>query len=125
MATAVKPRAAGSAAGGQHPADVLVVFGITGDLCFDRAEPEEISYDTNFGTEGRELAAPYEVLLHAPMNGDSARFTRQDSVEETWRILQPLLDDPPPVHEYANGSWGPAAADRLVAGYGGWKGPWT
>jgi glucose-6-phosphate 1-dehydrogenase len=93
--------------------------------CFDRAEPEEISLDKNFGTEGRELAAPYEVLLHAAMNGDSTRFTRQDSVEETWRILQPLLDNPPPVHEYANGSWGPAAADKLVAGYGGWKGPWT
>ena len=93
--------------------------------CFDRAEPEEISLDMNFGTEGRELAAPYEVLLHAAMNGDSARFTRQDSVEETWRILQPLLDDPPPVHEYTNGTWGPAAADQLVAGYGGWKGPWT
>ena len=92
--------------------------------CFDRAEPEEISLDMDFGTEGRELAAPYEVLLHAAMNGDSARFTRQDSVEETWRILQPLLDNPPPVHEYANGSWGPAAADQLVAGYGGWKGPW-
>jgi glucose-6-phosphate 1-dehydrogenase len=93
--------------------------------CFDRAEPEEISLQKEFGTEGRELAAPYEVLLHAAMNGDSARFTRQDSVEETWRILQPLLDDPPPVHEYPNGSWGPAAADKLVAGYGGWKGPWT
>ena len=93
--------------------------------CFDRAEPEEISLDMNFGTEGRELAAPYEVLLHAAMNGDSGRFTRQDSVEETWRILQPLLDNPPPVHEYANGSWGPAAADKLVSGYGGWKGPWT
>jgi glucose-6-phosphate 1-dehydrogenase len=93
--------------------------------CFDRAEPEEISLEKEFGTEGRELAAPYEVLLHAAMNGDSARFTRQDAVEETWRILQPLLDDPPPVHEYANGSWGPAAADDLVADYGGWKGPWT
>ena len=93
--------------------------------CFDRAEPEEIALDKNFGTEGQDLPAPYEVLLHAAMNGDSARFTRQDSVEETWRILQPLLDNPPPVHEYANGSWGPAAADKLVSGYGGWKGPWT
>ena len=53
--------------------------------CFDGAEPEQISLDMEFGQEGRELAAPYEVLLHAAMNGDSARFTRQDSVEETWR----------------------------------------
>ena len=59
------------------------------------------------GRRARSWRRPYEVLLHAAMNGDSARFTRQDSVEETWRILQPLLDNPPPVHEYANGSWGP------------------
>ena len=92
--------------------------------CFDRAEPQQISLDMDFGTEGKELAAPYEVLLHAAMNGDSARFTRQDSVEETWRILQPLLDNPPPVHDYEKGSWGPEAANKLVAHYGGWRGPW-
>ena len=59
---------------------------------------------------------PYEVLLHAAMVGDSTRFTRQDGVEETWRIMQPLLDAPPPVHPYAPGSWGPARRDALVAG---------
>ena len=57
-------------------------------------------------------------------SGDSTRFTRQDGVEETWRIMQPLLDAPPPVHALREGSWGPAAADELVAGYGGWHGPW-
>ena len=50
---------------------------------------------------------PYEVLLHAAMVGDSTRFTRQDGVEETWRVMQPLLDAPPPVHPYAPGIWGP------------------
>jgi glucose-6-phosphate 1-dehydrogenase len=65
------------------------------------------------------------VLLHAAMQGDSTRFTRQDSVEETWRVLQPLLDAPPPVHPYAKGSWGPDAANRLVSGYGRWHGPWV
>ena len=44
------------------------------------------------------------------------RFTRQDGVEETWRVMQPLLDGPPPVHPYAPGSWGPDAAKALVAG---------
>jgi glucose-6-phosphate 1-dehydrogenase len=92
--------------------------------CFDRAEPEEISLDKEFGQEGKELAAPYEVLLHAAMEGDSARFTRQDSVEEAWRVLQPLLDNPSPVHEYEQGSWGPDLANKLVAHYGGWYGPW-
>ena len=52
------------------------------------------------------------------------RFTRQDGVEETWRIMQPLLDAPPPVHPYAPGSWGPQAAETLVAGHGRWHEPW-
>ena len=62
-----------------------------------------------FAQEGGEGATPYEVLLHAAMNGDSARFKRQDSVEETWRIMQPLLDAPPevaPVRERLLGTRG-------------------
>jgi glucose-6-phosphate 1-dehydrogenase len=53
------------------------------------------------------------------------RFTRQDGVEEQWRIIQPLLDAPPPVRAYEPGSWGPRAADELVAGHGRWHGPWV
>ena len=68
---------------------------------------------------------PYEVLLHAAMLGDSKRFTRQDSIEEAWRIMQPLLEVPPPVIPYAKGSWGPAEADRLLAGHGRWHSPWV
>jgi glucose-6-phosphate 1-dehydrogenase len=86
--------------------------------------PEQIHLDMEFAREGGEGPTPYEVLLHAAMQGDSARFTRQDGVEEAWRILQPLLDSPPEVHEYEKASWGPAAGDQLVAGYGGWHGPW-
>ena len=41
-----------------------------------------------FEQEGGEGPTPYEVLLHAAMEGDSAPFTRQDSVEETWRIMR-------------------------------------
>ena len=68
---------------------------------------------------------PYEVLLEAAMQGDSMRFTRQDGVEEQWRIMQPLLDTPPPVHAYAPGTWGPEAGDQLVSGHGRWHGPWV
>ena len=38
--------------------------------------------------------------------------------------MQPLLDAPPEVHPYAPGSWGPEAAEQLVAGHGRWHGPW-
>jgi glucose-6-phosphate 1-dehydrogenase len=91
----------------------------------DAVEPEPITLDMEFAHEGGEGPTPYEVLLHAALIGDDRRFTRQDSVEEAWRILQPLLDSPPPVQPYAKGSWGPEAADRLVAGHGHWHGPWV
>jgi glucose-6-phosphate 1-dehydrogenase len=83
-----------------------------------------VELDMEFSEQGGEGPTPYEVLLHAALVGDSSRFTRQDGVEETWRIMQPLLDDPPPVHPYAPGSWGPEAANELVAGHGRWHGPW-
>jgi glucose-6-phosphate 1-dehydrogenase len=90
----------------------------------DVATAAPILFDVEFATMGGEGATPYEVLLQAAMAGDSMRFTRQDGVEETWRIMQPLLDSPPPVHVYAPGSWGPKEADKLVAGHGGWHQPW-
>jgi glucose-6-phosphate 1-dehydrogenase len=83
-----------------------------------------ITLDMEFAEEGGEGPTPYEVLLHAALVGDSTRFTRQDSVEEAWRVMQPLLDAPPPVQPYAPGSWGPEAAEQLVAGRGRWHGPW-
>jgi glucose-6-phosphate 1-dehydrogenase len=83
-----------------------------------------VELDMEFAEQGGEGPTPYEVLLHAALVGDSSRFTRQDGVEETWRVMQPLLDNPPPVHPYAPGSWGPKAADELVEGHGRWYGPW-
>jgi len=88
------------------------------------AGPEIIDLDMEFAEEGGEGPTPYEVLLHDALVGDSKRFTRQDGIEEAWRILQPLLDERPPVHPYAKGSWGPSEADRLVRGFGGWRDPW-
>jgi len=90
----------------------------------DTAAVGEIELDMEFADEGGEGATPYEVLLHAAMVGDTTRFTRQDGVEETWRVMQPLVDAPTPVITYAPGSWGPSEADRLTAEHGGWHGPW-
>jgi glucose-6-phosphate 1-dehydrogenase len=91
----------------------------------DVAGPEPITLDMEFAQEGGEGPTPYEVLLHAAMEGDAKRFTRQDCVEETWRIMQPLIDSPSPIHSYAQGSWGPAEADKLVSGHGRWHEPWS
>ena len=91
----------------------------------EAVEPEQISLDMEFAQEGGEGPTPYEVLLQAALIGDSKRFTRQDGVEQCWRVMQPLLDHPPPVHPYSKGSWGPAEADRALAGDGRWHEPWV
>jgi len=83
-----------------------------------------INLDMEFAQQGGEGATPYEVLLHAAMTGQTVRFTRQDAVEEQWRVMQPLIDAPPPVHPYAPGSSGPDAAAALVKGHGQWYEPW-
>jgi glucose-6-phosphate 1-dehydrogenase len=85
---------------------------------------EPITLEMEFAAEGGEGATPYEVLLQAAMAGQTTRFTRQDGVEEQWRIMQPLLDAPTTIQPYAPGSWGPAGAESLVADFGGWYGPW-
>jgi glucose-6-phosphate 1-dehydrogenase len=87
-------------------------------------QPESITLDMTFAGEGGEGPTPYEVLLRAAMVGQATRFTRQDGVEETWRIMQPLLDSPPDVQAYKPGSWGPTAAESLAAECGGWQEPW-
>jgi glucose-6-phosphate 1-dehydrogenase len=90
----------------------------------DKSGPQAITLDMEFAQEGGEAPTPYEVLLLDAMRGDSSRFTRQDSIEETWRIVQPLLDAPPPVRTYAPGSWGPRGADELLGRHGTWHLPW-
>ena len=61
----------------------------------DETRPEQINLDMEFAQEGGEGPTPYEVLLHAAMVGNSTRFTRQDNIEETWRVCGPLLEKPP------------------------------
>ncbi len=67
---------------------------------------------------------PYERLLGDAIAGRHTLFTRQDAIEETWRIVQPMLDDPGPVLPYEPGTWGPQAADDLLRGVATWSEPW-
>jgi len=83
-----------------------------------------IDLDVVFGSDRERVPAPYEELLCAAMRGDQGHFSREDSVEETWRILDPLLDWPSQPNPYAPGSWGPSAAEKLTADVGGWHQPW-
>lgn len=77
-----------------------------------------------FAEELGEAPEPYERLLSDALRGDPSHFTREDGVEETWRIVAPLLAAPPPVEIYQPGSWGPPGAAKLLAGHPGWREPW-
>jgi glucose-6-phosphate 1-dehydrogenase len=67
------------------------------------------------GSFGSELIEAYERLLHDALTGDRTLFTRGDGVERTWEVFEKVLRDPPPVHPYQQGSWGPKEADELIA----------
>jgi glucose-6-phosphate 1-dehydrogenase len=77
-----------------------------------------------FADELGEAPEPYERLLSDAMKGDSTQFTREDTVDQTWRIVQPLLDTPPPIESYQPGTWGPPSADKLLTGHPAWREPW-
>ena len=83
-----------------------------------------VHLDMEFESQVGDQPEPYERLLRDALNGDPGLFPNQDSIEETWRIVQPLLDEPPPIEPYAKGTWGPEAASNLMVGHGGWRKPW-
>jgi glucose-6-phosphate 1-dehydrogenase len=76
----------------------------------------------NEESDPAELGA-YAELLSDAMDGDSSRFARQDYVEESWRIVDPVLGDATPVYGYEPGTWGPPEANALVSRIGGWSDP--
>jgi glucose-6-phosphate 1-dehydrogenase len=67
--------------------------------------------------------APYERLLADAMAGDGALFTREDSVEAAWAVVEPVLTSHHPVRPYQPGTWGPTQADKLIAPDGRWHNP--
>lgn len=58
---------------------------------------------------------PYVRLIHDVLIGDRSLFTRPDGLAAAWKVTSPLLDNPPRIAPYPAGSWGPAAARKLIA----------
>jgi glucose-6-phosphate 1-dehydrogenase len=83
-----------------------------------------IELDMTFDKEGGEGPTAYETLLDGALGGHHALFAREDGIEESWRVLQPLLDNRPPVQIYQQHTWGPEGANQLVRDFGGWHEPW-
>lgn len=71
---------------------------------------------------GDEMEA-YERLIGDAMIGDASLFARQDGVEATWRVVDPILRMPTTVYEYEPGTWGPDKSQGLIAAFGGWQSP--
>lgn len=87
-----------------------------------RVRPVEMdfTYRHSFGVGSPDA---YERLLLDAMKGDATLFTRDDEIESAWELLSPILESwsgnsPPPLYSYEAGSWGPEAAEALMATYG-------
>ena len=75
-----------------------------------RAQVEELTFAQQPGSDVR----PYDRLIGAALAGNQLLFAREDVVEESWRIVEPVLGDAVPVQQYPRGSWGPKDAERLI-----------
>jgi glucose-6-phosphate 1-dehydrogenase len=67
------------------------------------------------GLRDADPLPPYVRLIHDVLIGDRSLFTRPDGLAAAWKVVGPLLDNPPKIAPYAAGSWGPAAARKLIA----------
>jgi glucose-6-phosphate 1-dehydrogenase len=65
--------------------------------------------------KGADPLPPYVRLIHDVLIGDRSLFTRPDGLAAVWKVAGPILDNPPKIAPYAAGSWGPAAARKLIA----------
>ncbi len=101
--------------------DVEIALGATVLATGGRGQTENVELYACRDAVGQ--TAPYDLLLGAAMAGDHLLFARQDEVESAWRIVDPLLADPPPVVEYAPASWGPDEAQSLIAPQASWHNP--
>ncbi len=79
-----------------------------------------VSMDFNYGSSfGERSPSAYETLLLDAIIGDATLYTRQDMVEASWSVVQPILDYWSTrkfrFPNYAPGTWGPAEADEMLA----------
>jgi glucose-6-phosphate 1-dehydrogenase len=101
--------------------DVLIALGMRVKVPGERMAGEDVEL-TVTRQPGDEMA-PYERLLGDALRGDPGLFGGQDAIESQWAVVDPILGDVTPVHEYPQGSWGPKEAVRLIEGDDGWSDP--
>jgi glucose-6-phosphate 1-dehydrogenase len=78
-----------------------------------------VSMDFNYGSSfGERSPSAYETLLLDAIVGDATLYTRQDMVEASWEVVEPILkvwrEMPVEFPNYPAGTWGPPAADEML-----------
>jgi glucose-6-phosphate 1-dehydrogenase len=101
--------------------DVIIALGMRVKHAGEQMTGENVELIASHRDEGE--MAPYERLLGDALHGDQTLFASEAVVEAQWRIVDPVLGNATPCHEYQPNTWGPVEADRLTADHGGWIDP--
>lgn len=102
--------------------EVLVALSARSKIPGEKMSGENVELVARHKPSGDEMA-PYERLLSDAMRGDPSLFVREDAIEAAWNVVDPVLNGEVPVYEYEPNTWGPAEADQIIAGDGGWHDP--
>ena len=101
--------------------DVCIALGLRVKRPGERMIGEDV--ELTLSERAASLTPPYERLLGDAMRGDGELFGRQDIVDAQWRVVEPVLQAPPPVQIYDPGTWGPPEAEALIGSDGPWRNP--
>jgi len=101
--------------------EVMIALGMRVKLPGERMEGEDVELIAMH--QRADEMAPYERLLGDALRGDPILFAREDQIEAQWRIVDPILGDVTPVHEYEPNTWGPVEAASLMDDPAGWLDP--
>lgn len=88
----------------------------------DSSETQVVTMEFHYRSQFKESQLPdaYERLLLDAIRGDASLFTRSDGIEQSWRIIDPVISnwetdaDAPPMVSYQSGTWGPKEADEML-----------
>jgi glucose-6-phosphate 1-dehydrogenase len=101
--------------------DVVIALGLRVKVPGDRMVGRDAELTVT--SSPADLRPPYQRLLTDAMNGSQELFAREDGVEASWRIVEPILGDKVPLQWYEPGTWGPSEAGRLIGRDGPWIDP--
>jgi len=101
--------------------DITIGFGVRVKVPGERMVGRDVELELH--RQVAEDMPPYERLLGDASRGNTELFSRQDLVEEQWRIVQPILGNVAPLYSYEPGTWGPDEAHQLIGNDGPWLNP--